>query len=324
MTLYRDKDRRYDVSVITSFYNAEKYIGSYIECILAQRDILLQLILMDDGSTDRGAEIAKQYSSGNDQILLISKNNSGLADCRNIGIRYAEGKYIYFLDVDDFIRSDTLTRLFCEAEAKVLDIVFLNSTDVPEDIKPGDSIPSEPVMGGYRRSFGEGEVFTGREYVLRCLESKEGFSPPVWLGLYRRDLIVDHQLSFESVIHEDNIWNMEAVLFAERVECIHEILHFRRIVPTSITHQEKTEKHVEGALIVMEKALELSRRETSDRRSRKAFHRWNLLSAGIAYEELAGCPKSIRKEYKGEYIGILFRNLPQYNIRLLIKALLTL
>ncbi len=94
-------ERRVTVSVVMPAYNAEKYIANAIESVLCQ-DVLLELLIIDDCSTDRTAEIAGKYVDGDKVILIHNDRNLGVAKSRNAGIQRAAGKYIAFLDADDW------------------------------------------------------------------------------------------------------------------------------------------------------------------------------------------------------------------------------
>lgn len=94
-------EKQVSVSVVMPAYNAEKYIANAIESVLSQ-DVPLELLIIDDCSTDHTAEIAGRYADGDKVILLSNDRNLGVAESRNIGIRCATGKYIAFLDADDW------------------------------------------------------------------------------------------------------------------------------------------------------------------------------------------------------------------------------
>lgn len=100
--------REVQVSVIMPAYNAEEYIADAIESVLSQ-DVLLELLIIDDCSTDHTAEIAGEYADGEKIILLRNKANLGAAESRNRGIRRASGKYVAFLDADDWWAQGKLT-----------------------------------------------------------------------------------------------------------------------------------------------------------------------------------------------------------------------
>lgn len=98
------------VSVIIPFYNAERYLGEAIESVLAQSYLPSQVILVDDGSIDRGSNIARSLSEANPNVqLLVRPENAGPAAARNAGLAHADGEFITYLDADDRMTPDRLT-----------------------------------------------------------------------------------------------------------------------------------------------------------------------------------------------------------------------
>ena len=100
------------VSVIIPIYNVEKYLEECIESLIAQDYPNIEIILIDDGSTDKSKEICKLYSKKYSNIETYHKENGGLADARNYGIKKANGKYICFIDSDDFVKSDYISSMY--------------------------------------------------------------------------------------------------------------------------------------------------------------------------------------------------------------------
>lgn len=315
------------VSVIVSFYNAEKYLEGCLDSLTGQTLKDIQIILVDDGSTDAGLSLIKEMATEHENVLVLHKENSGQGDSRNVGFAKAEKKYIYYMDVDDFIAEDALEKLYLQAEIYNADMVVFNSINILDDVPvvPQYSmIPNSKVLGGLytKRSLEAGVVFEGKEYVKRSLSAVEGFFPPVWISFYRRDFLLNSHVLFEKIIHEDNIYSMETALAAQRVVYINDTLHFRRIVASSITNQKKTEKHIVGALRVLEHASALYDREKKDLLMKKALHHWTLLSAGIAYSEMMNCSKTIRRKHKKEFIGLLLQDIRKYNPQLVLKSII--
>lgn len=99
-------------SIVVPVYNVELYLRECIESIIKQTYSKWELVLIDDGSTDRSGEICKRYEKQDDRIKVYTKNNSGQADSRNIGVEKAGGDYLLFVDSDDFIDGDTLQRCY--------------------------------------------------------------------------------------------------------------------------------------------------------------------------------------------------------------------
>ena len=136
------------ISIITPVYNVERFLAETIESVLAQTYLHWELILVDDGSTDRSAEICKQYVEKDNRIKYFYKDNGGQASARNLGIKKATGSYITFLDSDDLYLEDKLENHFNDLENHQADfyygggyMLFENRTE--NKIEPYDWIYGE-------------------------------------------------------------------------------------------------------------------------------------------------------------------------------------
>ena len=112
------------VSVIIPVYNAQEGIKQCMDSLLNQSFTDFEIILLNDGSTDNSLEVIKKYAADNDFIRVIDKENEGVAKTRNKGIQLANGKYIVFIDNDDFVDSDYLERFYNAIDQEQLDIVL--------------------------------------------------------------------------------------------------------------------------------------------------------------------------------------------------------
>lgn len=115
------------ISVIIPVYNAEKELGRCIESILKQSYINLQILIIDDGSEDSSLSIARSYEKEDNRIFVFHQMNQGVSSARNLGIEKAEGKYLVFVDGDDFISDDMIERLFLNmAREEQIDVSICN------------------------------------------------------------------------------------------------------------------------------------------------------------------------------------------------------
>ena len=99
------------VSVIVPVYNVGKYVGDCIESLITQSYKNIEIILVDDGSTDDSGRICDAYADKDCRIKVIHKENGGLSDARNVGIDSATGVYYSFVDGDDFLKEDTISQM---------------------------------------------------------------------------------------------------------------------------------------------------------------------------------------------------------------------
>lgn len=110
------------VSVIVPVYNVEKYLERCVQSILLQSYINLEIILVNDGSTDNSLELCRKYKKKDKRIMVIDKTNGGLSDARNAGLEVATGEYVCFIDSDDFIESTMIEKMVAQAELDQADI----------------------------------------------------------------------------------------------------------------------------------------------------------------------------------------------------------
>ncbi|GAB5380435.1 MAG: hypothetical protein Alis3KO_25750 [Aliiglaciecola sp.] len=138
----------YDVAVITPVFNTQEYLSRCVDSVLQQTDVSIQLFLIDDGSSDDSSKIAKKYQESDNRVTVISKHNEGQGIARNIGIKLANAKYVYFVDSDDYVGDDTLGKLFRGAEENNLDIC---SPGVPNHYfnKPLEYVPCLPCKSQF-------------------------------------------------------------------------------------------------------------------------------------------------------------------------------
>lgn len=175
------------ISVIIPVYNTEKYIDKCINSVL-QQDLETEIIVVNDGSTDNSKKIIEKYR---DKIIYLEKENGGLSDARNYGLKYATGEYVAFLDSDDFIEKDLFLRLEKYIDKKI-DIIKFKIKLVDENYKEIRKIPSpsfECVNGekAFENLFGLDEF----------LEVSCGY-------LYRKEFFKENNFHFEKgMYHED-------------------------------------------------------------------------------------------------------------------------
>ena len=121
------------VTVIIPIYNVEKYLREAIDSAINQTYKNLEIILVDDGSTDKSGEICDEYIKVDNRIKVIHKKNGGLSDARNAGLDSCTGKYIMFLDSDDFLEPDAVENMYNEIVEKDADYVIGNYINATEE-----------------------------------------------------------------------------------------------------------------------------------------------------------------------------------------------
>ena len=166
-----------EVSVIIPVYNSEKFVEKCICSVTGQTFRDLEILVVNDGSTDRSGEILERLAAGDSRIVYISQENRGVAAARNRALDMARGKYLTFVDGDDYIGRDYISRLHAAAEKKNAEMLICGLTCVDEEGK----FLSRIVPGEYRR-------FEKEEWIFRI--------SAVCSHFYRRSLWEKHHIRF--------------------------------------------------------------------------------------------------------------------------------
>lgn len=216
-------DKQIKVSVIMPIYNAGEYLTRAISDVLAQTLTELELICIDDGSTDNSPKIIKGFAAKDKRVKVIRESNSGPSVARNSGLKLAKGRYIIFLDADDFYDKDLLEQLYETAERDNLDLA-VTKFDIYNDSQDSFSLPTEELHGNI---YVPGGVTSKNEHPDYILSSTTGY---VWNKLFRASFIRDKALVFDPGLYvfEDVCFVCSALSLAERVGRIEgRLIHHR-------------------------------------------------------------------------------------------------
>ena len=209
------------VSFIVPVYNVESYLSQCMESIFIQTVKDIEIICVDDGSTDRSGVMLDEYARIDQRVKVIHQNNQGLARARNVALKVASGEYIAFVDADDYIAPSMLEKTIVEADKTKADIVlFANSSfdNITGEITPAPwslrvkQIPTKP--------------FSRKDCSDTLMMVTQA---PCWTKLYRRNFLQEHELEFQVIPYaEDVVFTMLALGLAERISYVNEALFFYR------------------------------------------------------------------------------------------------
>lgn len=219
-----------DVSVIIPVYNTDKYLRECLDSIVNQTLRNIEIICIDDGSTDNSLKILKEYEGEDSRFKVFSQENAGQGNARNRGMSLAEGKYIYFMDSDDFIKSNTLKDTFEIAENKNLDLVMFQLINYDEDT--GELFENDYYTMEEVYNFVGDDVFSVND--IDELVFDIAVSPVN--KLYNREFLLNSGAKFpEDLIFEDNLFFWDFIFGAERMAFHKEFLYIRRVHDSSAT-----------------------------------------------------------------------------------------
>lgn len=236
------------VSVIVPVYNTEKYLEEAFSSIQNQSLSDIEIIVINDGSTDRSAEIIDRLAKSDNRIHLFSQSNQGQSAARNLGMDNASGDYLYFMDSDDLLEADALEICYEKCTSQNLQMTIFDAEIFSEDYK------AKKLTFNYYRAgeIKEGQVYDGAE-LLEILLGKNIFRAAPWLLFVKRELPEKMNLRFfPGIIHEDELFTPLLYLAAERVGYIPRRFFHRRIRANSTMTRKFSIRNVEGYFVAIE------------------------------------------------------------------------
>lgn len=236
------------ISIIVPVYNVEKYLKKCIDSILNQTFKDFELILVDDGSKDQCGVICDNYAKSDTRICVIHKKNGGLSDARNAGLDKASGKYIMFIDSDDYVDKDLLKKCFYKIE-EGYDIVSFRYNKVNEyDVKANDY----------------DNFYNDLEYKFETNEERMNFIArdllnykvcwEAWSRIYRRDIIENNKIRFEDnskIFAEDLYFNLCYIVYVKKMFCMKEQLYYYLVRNDSIMRQNSNKSNIDRINVLL-------------------------------------------------------------------------
>lgn len=197
----------YKISIIVPVYNTGIYLKKCINSLLNQTLRDIEIVLIDDGSTDESRDICDEYAKKDDRISVIHKRNEGVSIARNIGIKKSKGKYIGFIDSDDWIESNMYQNMYKYIKDYDVDIVFCDAVTVYDDKQ--SEIDSFTLLEKSR-------LITKDKIDSSLLIQMAG---SVWRGLYKRELLQENDIYFpiDLKFSEDRIFNLYAIGYSKKI-----------------------------------------------------------------------------------------------------------
>lgn len=204
------------ISVIVPVYNVEKYLHRCVDSIIHQSYHNLEIIIVDDGSTDDSAVMCDEYSALDNRIVVIHKQNGGLSSARNEGIDIAHGEYLSFIDSDDYIDKFMLEKLYTALTENDADISVCNYQNVYENDFQGMHIVNQEIKFN---------VVTPLEAISKTDNLEQMYSVVAWNKLYKKELFLNIRYA-EGYIHEDAIIMHRLFGECEKIVIIPDRLYF--------------------------------------------------------------------------------------------------
>lgn len=222
------------ISVIVPVYNVKQYLEKCINSILNQTYENFEMILVDDGSTDGSGELCDELGQLDERIKVLHKKNGGLTSARIAGKEVSSGKYILFIDSDDYIEHNMLEKMAYQAETKAADIVISDYYVINQNERNAVKLATIDC---------EGQEEIRENYILPILGriARKGYrNLPgfVWIRLYSKELLTEECFVSEREYYsEDDILNLVVAVNAKRIAVLHEPLYNYVQRKDSLTYQ---------------------------------------------------------------------------------------
>lgn len=222
------ENNQIDISVIIPAYNVEKYLDECILSVLTQK-CRIEVIVINDGSTDNTLNVAKHYSSKYNNIILIDQKHSGPSIARNQGLETAKGRYIAFIDSDDWVSPNSLSNLYAIAEQNNLDMILGNMIYYYSDNRQENIFDIIPIEL-------KNKTLLGKDCFTSLMETGS-YYPMACSFICKRSWVEKHNLRFdEYIIHEDEVWTQIALCLAEKIMMTDIDFYYYRKREGSIMH----------------------------------------------------------------------------------------
>lgn len=239
------RSKSMDLSIIVPIYNVEEYLVECLKSLYKIGSLRYEVILVNDGSKDNSYEIMKEFKKlYPKETIIIDKENGGLSSARNAGLRVAKGKYVSFIDSDDFIDTDEFEKFVIEGIKSRVDIAVGNMRYyVPGRI-------GEPLFRS--KLVKESGIVTGLDFLWSVFQAPKCYREEVVDDIYRRDFLIKNNLFFnEEIVHEDSEFTTLAYLRAKKIKYIDKAFYFYRQREGSIMN-----KVSEKSILSLEKICE--------------------------------------------------------------------
>lgn len=216
-----EKNDKPELSVVLPVYNVSKYLDKCLETLTVNKEDYIEYLFVDDGSPDNSAEIIKNWQKKDPRIKLISKENGGCASARQVGLEHAQGRYVGFIDPDDFIDPTMLEKLLYRALVGTYDISYSGYYEFYEETNSYKSI--DDLVG-----FPFSEGTSDRNLIDQLLAYRR---IAIWRGIYRREFLLENSIGFHIDIKrfDDLPFKVETFAKAKSVASVNENLYFYRL-----------------------------------------------------------------------------------------------
>lgn len=236
------------ISIIVPVYKVEDTLDRCVKSITQQTYQNIEIILVDDGSPDRCPEMCDEYVLRDNRISVIHKENGGLSDARNTGLRAANGDYVMYVDSDDYIETDACKRLLDNMQA-----------DVDFVVGAIKEVRANEINYQRHSNLISGKKYNSKDFVIKSIQKNEWFAPAV-LNLYKRSFLLSNQLFFKiGFYYEDMEILLRLYLSADNVVYVDYPFYNYIIRENSIMTSDITDKKKKMAIAIYSEWMQIIR-----------------------------------------------------------------
>ncbi|ASL92020.1 glycosyltransferase [Serratia ureilytica] len=297
------------VSIIIASYNTDKYIVECVNSALGQDYENIEVIVVNDGSTDTTEELLSELAHNNAKLKILTQKNQGQSVARNNGLTLATGEFVIFLDSDDAIDNSLISKCISALNATKSDIVFFNGEsfyDSADDELTAGFAPKYIRNTRLCEEAMDSHTFFKRSWKL----NNYTVSPCMFIS--RTQLVKDNPF-YPGIVHEDNLFTTKILLSQKsKIICINDILYRRRIRPNSVMTSKKSERNAIGYLTVAKKMTAL--RSQTDDELNACLNSFISHCVSSSLNDAKACFKRLPKELKKEYLEVI-KDIGLMNVR---------
>lgn len=274
------------ISIVIPIYNCEKYIAECVESLLVQTYQNIEIVLVDDGSSDRSGEICDSYAGRDSRVVVIHQKNQGVSAARNNGIQKCSGKYITFVDSDDYVEKDYCEYLYRLSEENDADVSL-----TPQPYKFSSCTKADKT-----ESHDDGfDIWTGAQAAVKMLYYKIVISS--WNKMFRTKMLKENGIAFNTNLSygEGFSFVINSFLHSRKVVCGHRMVYNYRVDNANSVMTNFKEKLVSGSIEALHTIKEMS----DEQEFRKAWEYADWHTHCDCFNTILGC--RVKKKYLDLY-----------------------
>ncbi len=222
------------LSIIVPIYNASSYLHKCLDSLVSQTLSDIEIICINDGSTDDSLKILEEYAQRDNRIKVLTQDNKGIGYSRNLGLSIAQGEYVAFVDADDFVEESTYIVAYEKAKERDCDILMFNFNCIVDD---GSELHPDVKKYFNMESYFKSKDIPPKFSYMDLSDKILQVSWNIWNKLYRRDFIIANNIKFINTYFQDSPFHLETLVLADNISFLPEKLYnYRMQNPASVTN----------------------------------------------------------------------------------------